>query len=281
MDVTKESGKKEEFRREKLCSSLEKAGASTVVVNTVCRKIEENLQEGVSTEELFKRALEYLSAENIEVAARYSLKRGIAALGPAGFFFEQYIERILQAYGFHTQRNVFMEGRCVSHEVDILAEKENDHFLVEIKYHNKGGLKTDITVAMYADARLADIAPVQEKKEQGWHARHFMWLITNKKFTSTAITYGKCKHMKLTGWSYPKGQSLEELIIQKKLYPITALPSAVRSKLSEFGRANIMLVGDVAEYIPETLARKLGFDKSLAEQIVSEALVCLAGGNNK
>ena len=277
MDVTKESGEKEKFKRDKLCLSLEKAGAPKDTVGRVCKKVEQDLREGITTEELFKRAFEYLSTEHIEPAARYSLRRGIAALGPAGFLFEQYVERILQAYGFSTRRDIFLQGVCVSHEVDLIAHKGKDHFLVEIKYHNRGGIKTDVTVAMYADARLSDIAPVQEKEERGWGAQHAMWLITNTKFTTTAIQYGKCKRIRMTGWSYPQRESLENLIVDKKLYPVTVLPSVARGKLNEFSRAGLMLVSDIAQHTPETLARKIGFDVSRAEEMVSEALVCLAG----
>ncbi|MBI2047828.1 MAG: hypothetical protein HYT27_01695 [Parcubacteria group bacterium] len=281
MDVTKESGKKEEYSRNKLCDSLEMAGASPQTVDIVCGKIEKDLREGITTEELFKRAFQYLGEEDIQTAARYSLKRGIASLGPAGFIFEQYVERILNAYGYTTRRNIFLDGTCVSHEVDLTAYKEKDHFLVEVKYHNRGGIKTDVTVAMYADARLADIAPIQEKKEAGWGTRHGMWLITNTKFTKTAIQYGVCKHIRMTGWSYPHAHSLERLIVEKKLYPITTLPSAGGGKLASLAKAGIMLVSDVAGYTPEALAHKTGFNKRHAEQVVSEALVCLAGQNSK
>lgn len=277
MDITKESGNKETFKRDKLCDSLEKAGASSSVVNTVCLKIEKDIKEGTTTEELFKRASRYLSEENVQVAARYSLRRGIAALGPAGFLFEQYVERILNAYGYTTKRNIFLRGVCVEHEVDVTAHKGKDHFLVEVKYHNRGGIKTDVTVAMYADARLADIVPTQEKKEIGWGTRHNMWLITNTKFTTTAIQYGKCKDIKMTGWSYPRRESLEDLIVRKNLYPVTTLPSVAGGNLAAFAQTGIMLVGDIAEYTPDALARKVGFKRSYAEQIVSEALVCLAG----
>lgn len=281
MDVTKESGQKEEYQRNKLCDSLERAGAAPHIVERVCAKIDRDIKDGITTDELFKRAFKYLGEEDLRTAARYSIKRGIAALGPAGFVFEQYIERVLNAYGYATKRNVILKGVCVSHEIDLMANKDKEHFLVEIKYHNKGGIKTDITVAMYADARLADIAPVQEKEERGWHTAHGMWLITNTKFTTTAIQYGLCKNIKMTGWSYPKKESLEHLVIQKSLYPVTSLPSVSRRMLPAFAQAGIMLASDVAQFTPESLAAKLGLKKRHMSQILAEALVCLVGQNKK
>ncbi|MDP3725621.1 MAG: restriction endonuclease [bacterium] len=274
VDVIKASGEKEKYVRNKLCDSLLKAGASKDVVDRVCGKIEKDLKEGTTTEELFKRAFTHLAEEDVHTAARYNLKRGIQALGPAGFLFEQYVERILNAYGYETRRNVILAGVCVSHEVDIVAHKGKEHFLIEAKYHNKGGIKTDVTVAMYAYARLLDIAPIQEKKEAGGETKHSMWLITNTKFTSTAITYGICKHMNMTGWSYPHEHSLERLIFEKRLYPVTVLPSVSGGNFSSFAKEGLMLVLDIVSLTPESLAERIGFKKDHAEQIIKEALAC-------
>ncbi len=274
VDIIKASGEKEKYARNKLCDSLEKAGASKDVVERVCGNVEKDLKEGMTTDELFKRAFTHLAEEDVHTAARYNLRRGIQALGPAGFLFEQYLERILNAYGYETRRNVILEGACVSHEVDIVAHKGKEHFLIEAKYHNKGGIKTDVTVAMYADARLLDIAPIQEKKETGRGIKHSMWLITNTKFTSTAITYGVCKHMRMTGWSYPHDQSLERLIIEKRLYPVTVLPSVAGGSLSSFAKEGLMLVLDIVSLTPEALEERIGFKKGHVEQIMREALLC-------
>ena len=101
-------------------------------------------------------------------------------------------------------------------------------------------------------------------------------MLFRSKFTTTAIQYGKCKRLKMTGWTYPHEESLEHLIIQKKLYPITVLPSVLLRDLPSLGRSNLMLVRDIASFTPEFLAKKIDIKKSHAEQIVSEALVCLA-----
>ena len=211
---------------------------------------------------------------------RYSLKRGIAALGPAGFLFEQYLEQVLQTYGYTTKRNVFFEGTCVSHEIDVVANKGNEHFFIEAKYHNNGGIKTDVTVAMYADARLLDIAPKQSKIENQ-NATHSMWLITNTKFTTTAIKYGLCKKIRMTSWTYPHGESLQDLIIKKGLYPVTVLPSIAHVRLQPFVQEKIMLVRDLASFTPSSLAERTGLSKQVSEKILSEALVALTGEGEK
>lgn len=274
MQIIKASGEKEAYQKSKFCKSLKRAGASPDLVKKICERVEKELKPGMSTSALFGKTSKYLAQENPGVAVRYNLKKGMMELGPAGFFFEQYVETILRSYGYETKRNQIMKGRCVSHEIDVVAHKGNTHFLVEVKYHNRRGLKTDITVAMYADARLLDITPAQERKEFRRNP-HKVWLITNTKFTTTAIRYGKCKNVVMTGWNYPRGESLEDLIEKNKLYPVTALYSVGTFEREQFAKRNMMLVRDILPYSALGLAEKIGVDKTRAGRIVHEAASCI------
>ncbi|MEK7178776.1 MAG: restriction endonuclease [Patescibacteria group bacterium] len=281
VDIVKASGEKEKFEKDKFCSSLERAGATQNVVARVCAKVSHDLTEGMNTEELFRHAFSYLKEEDMPSAVRYSLKRGIFALGPAGFNFEHYVERIMNIHGYVTKRNVFMKGVCVEHEIDIVAEKGDEHFIVEVKYHNEQGTKTDVTVAMYTDARLSDIAPAEEEKERGWKARHRAWLVTNTKFTSSAIQYGKCRNIKMIGWRYPHGEGLEDFITAKKIYPVTILPSVGRGELEALARKNVILVQDLVSYTPEYISREFGIPEKRAGALIAEAYVCLTEKHDK
>lgn len=267
IEVIKSTGEREVFSKQKLCSSLVKAGAPKNVADTICTRVGEKVNPGMSTNKIYREALRYLLKENRELAARYSLRRGVAALGPAGFIFEQYVEVILQAYGYKTRRNVMMKGQCVTHEVDVVAFKDNTHYMLEMKYHNETGLRTHINVVMYAYARLLDIVSGLAKKEKEPQHHHAMWLITNTKFTDTAITYAKCKHIKLTGWDFPHGQSLENMIVEKKLYPVTLLPNIDQKMLEILAGRNIVLAQDLVLYTESELAKLLMTDSVTAKKI--------------
>lgn len=268
LEVVKISGEREPFNRNKLCSSLKKAGASHAFANTICTQVEKRIVPGASTTRVYREALRSLVKNNIEIAARYSLFRGIAALGPAGFLFEQYVETILQSHGFTTKRDVYVQGMCIKHEVDIVAIKDNEHYILELKYHNQQGIKTHVPTVMYAYARLDDITRGENKRERNKH-HHAMWLITNTKFTDTAITYAKCKQIRLTGWTYPKGNSLEEMIISKKMYPVTVLPSINSNLLTVLAQKGIILAQDLATYSVNDLKR-FGVDEKQALKIINE-----------
>jgi hypothetical protein len=276
LDVVKATGEKEPFNRGKFCTSLQKAGAPTDVANAVCKHVEEKITPGISTSKLYREALRYLVKSNAEVAARYSLYRGVASLGPAGYVFEQYIETILQANGFRTMRDVYVQGACIKHEIDVVAIKGNEHYFVEMKYHNEPGIRTHAPAVLYAWARLEDIAQFENKKEGGGN-KHFMWLITNTKFTDTAINYAKCKHLRICGWNYPQTGNLEEMIISKKMYPVTVLPSVTKYMLPELVKRNVILAQDLITYSIDDL-KKFGLNDMQARKVAEEVRGLFATG---
>ncbi len=269
MEVTKIDGSKERFSPAKLCLSMRKAGAPRDVADKICKAVETKVNPNDSTTAIFRKALKHLMRESPDVAARYSLRRGLEALGPAGFIFEQYFETVLQAYDFKTKRNVMLKGKCVTHEIDVIAESGSKRFLVEAKYHKEPGMRTHVDVVMYADARLMDIVR-NEPEEKRKAYEYAMWLVTNTKFTETAIKYAQCRGLRLTGWNHPRGASLEDVIADKKLYPVTILPSVPSSLMPEFAKRNVMLAQDLLTYSAKDLARSFKIPPETAEKIIAE-----------
>jgi len=274
--IIKSTGEEEKFDKVKFCKSLKNAGTPTNVAQQVCDIVEADIKPGVTTSYLFRSALRQLVKHNIKVASDYNLRKGVAMLGPSGFLFEQYLEVLLRALGYRTLRNQMMQGKCVDHEIDVLAKKDNLHILVEAKYHNNTGMKTRVDVVMYAGARLRDIAAYQDKKELKKNI-HKMWLFTNTKFTSKAIKYATCEDIMLTGWNYPKGNSLHDIIESRALYPVTVLPSMDAFSREQFAKYDMMLAQDLAPYSANDLIKKFKITKNKATRISKEAKALIYG----
>jgi hypothetical protein len=136
-------------------------------------------------------------------------------LGPTGYPFEDFVAEILKSKGYTTQIRSTLMGTCVSHEIDVIAEKEGEKLLVEAKYHNASGIHTDVHVPLYTKARFDDL----REKYQFDRA----WLFTNTKITADALAYALCVNMGVVSWSYPQEESLRGLIDKHRLYPITLL----------------------------------------------------------
>src|SRR5690606_1662288 len=115
-------------------------------------------------------------------AAIYSLKDALRRMGPDGHNFERYVGKLFEYRGARVKVAQIVSGECVDHEVDVVAEDNNAIHLVECKFHNSEGQRSDVVVAMYTFARFSDIQAAHAKDERKVHA----WLSTNTKFTNEA-----------------------------------------------------------------------------------------------
>ncbi len=216
--ITKMNGEQEPFVAEKLDRSLKRAGAHQEVRDEIVQHIEEELREGMTTQEIYEHAFDLLrSHEQKPVAARYSVKRAVLDLGPSGFPFERFVGRIFDAIGYtDVQTGVAAQGSCAPHEVDLIAKHNGKTVAAEVKFHNSLGIKTDLKVALYVKARFDDLA--HKNMDIGEQ-----WLITNTRFTRNAARYGQCAGLQLLGWDYPRDRGLEVLIDEAGVHPLTAL----------------------------------------------------------
>jgi hypothetical protein len=225
--VTKAAGERELFDPKKLVASLIRAGAGDAKANEIVRHVETELVSGMTTGEIYRHAFDLLRKTARPVAARYSMKRAIAELGPDGFPFERFIAEIFKARGYQAVTDQIVVGHCVEHEVDVVAWRDtadkSELVMVEAKFHNEPGLKSDLKVALYVKARFDDLR--EREYEYGGRPRQITsWqLFTNTKFSDRAITYAECQNLSLVGWNYPRKGNLEDLINESALHPLTSL----------------------------------------------------------
>lgn len=276
VEIVKSTGEKESFEREKFCDSLRRAGAPHDLTEEVCTRVEQEVLPGMSTTQIFRKASKYLMRKNLPAGIRYNVKRGLELLGPAGFLFEQFVEVLMRSEGYeNTARDQMIRGECVEHEVDVVAEKNGERYIVEVKYHNQTSIKSPIEVVMYADARREDIARAEAK--QGRNVKHHLLLVTNTRFSANAVAYARCRGIALLGWQYPRERCLEDIIREHMLYPTTVLPSVDRGAREAFARHDMMLVRDLAPHSVEDVVRKFGIDERRARGIIKEAHVLVYG----
>lgn len=265
--VLKASGNKELFSEGKIYSSLLKAGALPSLASKTVKEVQSKLNGEIDTDKVYNSVLEKLTNLEPQIAIKYSLKRAIMKLGPAGYLFERYIARILQEYGYTTEVGRIVNGHCVSHEIDVIAIQNNQHFMVECKYHNQPGTRSDIKIALYIYARFLDVERAWKLKEGHGSMFHQAWLVTNTKCTSDAIRYASCMNMKIIAWHYPKDASLGYLIENKELYPITILPTLENVSIEKLGAKGILLAKELLKYSTDDLSKILSTSGSILQKI--------------
>lgn len=268
MLITKQDGAQEPFNPLKLRRSLERVGCSENVCNEIIGEVESELHEGDGTGAIYKRAFDLLRKKEQPLAARYSMKRAILDLGPSGFPFEDFVAEIFKSKGFNVSTDRYVTGICAPHEVDVYALKEDICIGAELKFHNRLGFKTDLKVALYVHSRFQDIRKAHPKGhiEDGIDEG---WLITNTAFTKNAMQYGKCVGLRMVSWEYPEKDSLQDMIEETSVQPITALTTlSKQDKRLLLDRKLVlcrMLHGE------ERLLSDIGLSASKIRDVLSEA----------
>lgn len=239
--ITKGSGERVVFSKQKLHDSLKRSGADEKTIDMVIQEVEPKLFDGIPTKKIFRMAFNLLKKKDKPIAAKYKLKEAIMELGPSGFPFEKYISEILKYQGFKTTVGEIVQGSCVSHEIDVIAEKDEKHFMIECKYHNARGIICNVKIPLYIQARFKDIE-IKWKNLPGHSEKfHQGWVVTNTRFSDDAIQYGTCVGLHLLGWDFPKNNSLKDQIDGSGLYPITCLTTLTSLEKQKLLDQNIVL----------------------------------------
>jgi hypothetical protein len=218
-----------------------KAGASDKEIERILGSISSKLFNGISTKKIYRMAFDALKKSSGHKAARYHLKKAIMELGPSGFPFEKFIAEILKWEGYETQTGLITHGKCVSHEVDVIAERGEEFIMVECKYHNRPGLFCDVKVPLYVNSRFQDLKASWMQIPGRQNKVYNGWLVTNTRFSLDAIQYGTCAGLKLLGWDYPVSSGLKDQIDRLGLYPITCLTSLSRFEKQQLLDKRIVL----------------------------------------
>ena len=255
--IVKANGVHEAFDPEKLRFSLLHSGASHEATEDVIKHLVHALHSLMTTHDIYQHAFDTLEKINKPVARSYSLRRAVMQLGPSGFPFEDFVAEVLRAKGFECLTRQTVLGGCVAHEVDVVAWNDKKLVMVEAKFHNELGVKSDLKVVLYVKARFDDLA--SNVFSYGGTNRKVTdsWLITNTKFSSTAIHYAECKNMTLIGWNYPERGNLQQMIEEEKLHPITCLTTLTDTEKQKLLTSGIVLCSNIKTK-PQVLTDLLG-----------------------
>ena len=243
--VVKASGKTAPFDKHKLEASLQRSGANKEVIDKILSEIHAMLYNGITTKKIYKTAIYILKKTNDSTAARYKLKKALLELGPEGFAFEILVAELLKHQGYSTKVSEILQGKCVTHEIDVVAEKENEILLVECKFHNDAKRICNVKVPLYIHSRFRDIEN-QIAQLKGETKKYKCLIATNTRFSVDAKHYASCVGLQTMSWDSPVDNNLKDLIDQSGLHPITCLTKMTKAEKQELLRAGKVLCSDVA-----------------------------------
>lgn len=268
--IKKASGETAVFSEKKLDLSLQKAGASSEQRENILEEIRQKIYDGITTKEIYRMAFGLLKGQSRHLAAKYHLKRAIMELGPSGFPFEKFVAEIFRHRGYQVTTGEIIAGKCVRHEVDVVAKKDDTQLLIECKFHSQQGIFCDVKIPLYIHARFNDVMSVKEEPEKNMCQG---WIVTNTRFSVDALQYGNCAGLRLMGWDYPANDSLKDRVDTLKLYPVTCLTALSGSEKQTLLDNGHVLCSDLKAH-PELLER-LGMKKTRLEIVMREVdLLC-------
>ena len=220
IEIIKHSGQKAKFSIEKLKASLRKSDADEALVSEIANNVRDELYQGISTKEIYNRAFSLLKKKKKGYASKYKLKKAIYELGPTGFPFEKFVGAILFYSGYEVKTGQILQGKCVTHEVDVVAHKNGQCLVAECKFHSDEGRNCDVKVPLYIHSRYRDILNYYGDRNNG-EIPNEGWVVTNTRFTEDAIKYGNCVGLHLLSWDLPKDNGIKDHIDRLGLYPVT------------------------------------------------------------
>ncbi len=268
IQITKSDGTRQLFDEEKLRSSLKRVGANNEIIDNVVEEIEREMWDGMPTTDIYTRAFVLLKKHSKHVAVKYSIRRSLIELGPDGFAFEKFVAHIFKLWGYDAVNDQTLMGTCVEHETDVVAWKDNDLAMAEVKFHNEFGLKSDLKVALYVKARFDDLS--DNLYNYGGKERKLTqrFLFTNTKFTESAVKYGECKDIKMIGWNYPIHGNIHEIIEKNGFHPITCITLLTHEEKRNLISSGVILCKEIIQ--DREVLTKIGVKPERIDNIVNE-----------
>lgn len=247
MKVTKYSGELVHYDEQKLINSLRKSGTDKAVAEAIVKKIEGELYEGIASKKIYKLAFQLLKNISNAHAARYNLRTALMGLGPAGFFFEKFIAKLFQEQGFQTKVSITLNGKCISHEIDVLLLKNDIVSMIECKFHSGQDAKSDVKVPMYILSRFND---VKDRKYHLYLPNETISdciIVTNNRFTTDAIQFGECSGLKMLSWDYPLKKGIKDIIDLYLVYPVTCLTTLTKAEKDQLLILDCITIKDLIQ----------------------------------
>lgn len=270
LKIIKTSGATEEFDRRKIKKSLLDAGIHADEAENVIDMVIQSLRPPFTTRKVFRAAKKFMRRYSPISTMKYSIKQAIYALGPSGYPFERYIAKVLQKDGYEVEVGRFVDGACVTHEVDVLARRDDSCYVVECKFHQNHKTISDVKTALYVYARFQDILKAGDTCPNGNHLLKGM-IVTNTRFTSEAIKYAECVGLKALGWKYPVSHSLEKTIEEGKTYPVTILPASTKKIVHSLIENDVVLAEELLDMDTRELAGLTGLKPDVLSHLRTQA----------
>lgn len=272
--VTKADGTKQLFDREKVIGTCLRMGATREIAEKIVEKIEMKIYAGIETRKILSMIFRQLRKYRAAIKHQIDLRKALSLMKPKPDF-ERFVQILLREHGYRVSPNQIITGKCTEHEVDAVATKDGETYIVEVKHHFKYHTPTGLDVSRIARAVFEDVTEGFKLGLNSLRIDNAM-IVCNTKLSEHAKRYAKCRGIYHIGWSSPSNRNLQTMIEEKKLYPITYLKGlniTTRRKLASVG---IILLKQLTAKNLEELGRETGIRRVALTSIIEKARITLS-----
>lgn len=267
--VTKADGSRQLFDREKIIRTCLRMGATRTIAYKIVREIENHLYDGIKTEKILKLAFDLLRIYRPSINHFLDLRKGLSLMVSKPEF-EKFVQTLLVAHDFEVSSNTLLNGRCVKHEVDGIARKDGLTYFIEAKHHQNYHSPTGLDESRIARAVLEDVTEGYELGINNLKIDQAM-IVTNTRFSKHAKIYGKCRNILQIGWSSPAKMYLQDMIEEKKAYPLSCINGLKKSTRLRLVNSGILLIKQLIQVDLPSLSKKTGISRGTLRKVIKKA----------
>jgi HJR/Mrr/RecB family endonuclease len=267
--VTKADGSRQLFDREKVVKTCLRMGANRRIAFEVADEVEARLYDGIPTRKVLQMIFRLLRKHKPAIRHFLDLKKGLSLMDSKPEF-EKFVQILLAHHGFEVTPNQIIKGKCVGHEVDAIARKDDVTYFVEAKHHSNYHTPTGLDESRIARAVLEDVTEGFVLGKNDLKIDRAM-IVTNTRYSEHARRYGKCRNILQIGWSSPKTLGLQNMIEEKKLYPLSCIKGLNSETKMKLVNSGIVMVKQLLEEESSKLARETGISLETLKKVIEKA----------
>jgi Holliday junction resolvase-like predicted endonuclease len=257
--VTKADGSKQPFDKQKIINTCLRLQATLEQAQSIADKIEARAYDGIPTKKILQMVFQYMKKYRPAIGYQIDLKQAIAMLRSKPDF-EIFVAKLFEAMGYEVETNLIIQGKCIEHEIDVVAKKGNEVILIEVKHHVNHHTYSGLDVFLQLNSTLEDLKEGYEAGKNNFRFTRAI-LICNTKVSEHAKRYALCRGLEFIAWKFPVERGLERIIEEYKLYPITFIKGIKREEACKLGDAGIVTVKQLLDDVGE-ICRKSGIDEA-------------------
>jgi HJR/Mrr/RecB family endonuclease len=267
--VTKADGSTQLFDKAKVVKTCLRIGADRQIAVQIADEVDSLVYDGIPTHKVLQITLKLLREHKPTIRHFLDLKKGLSVMNSKPEF-EKFVQILLIHHGFEVGPSQIIKGKCIGHEVDAVAKKDGITYFVEAKHHSNYHTPTGLDESRIARAVLEDAAEGFLRGKSNLKIDRAM-IVTNTRYSEHAKRYGKCRNILQIGWNSPKKFSLQSMIEQKKVYPISCIRGLSNQTRIKLVNSGVVLIKQLVEEEPSKLSEETDLSQEFLKRIIEKA----------